>query len=111
MERMSRLMMAMAAAAFILLGIQIAAEAQESVKIGFIEDYSGDIAIYGIQKLHAAQLAVKEINDGFMLKGGPVGSGGLGVFGKTAPNPPTMKVEKGTVKVLDEGLALYRWKK
>jgi urea transport system substrate-binding protein len=103
MERISRLMMAAVAAVFILLGVQMVAEAQESVKIGFIEDYSGDIAIYGIQKLHGAQLAVKEINEGFMLKGGPVGSGGLGVFGKTASKPPTMRVEKGTVKVLDEG--------
>jgi branched-chain amino acid transport system substrate-binding protein len=37
--------------------------AQETgpVKIGFIEDYSGNLAVYGLQKLHAAQLAVKEI--------------------------------------------------
>ena len=32
------------------------------VKLGFIEDESGNLAVYGLQKLHAAQLAVKEIN-------------------------------------------------
>src|SRR5690348_3919743 len=42
------------------------ARAQSSgpVKLGFIEDESGNLAVYGLQKLHAAQLAVKEINDG-----------------------------------------------
>ena len=33
---------------------------ENPVKIGFIEDYSGDLALYGIQKLHAAKLAVKK---------------------------------------------------
>ena len=43
---------------------------------GFIEDESGNLAVYGIQKLHAAQLAVKEINDGKTLKGAPnIGAG------------------------------------
>jgi branched-chain amino acid transport system substrate-binding protein len=51
------------------------------VKIGFIEDESGNLAVYGLQKLHAAQLAVKEINEGKTLKGDPnIGAGMLGVL-------------------------------
>lgn len=65
------------------------------VKIGFIEDESGNLSIYGIQKLHAAQLAVKEINEGFTLAGGPVGPGGLGTMGMYTPNPPVLKTEPG----------------
>ena len=59
------------------------------VKLGFIEDESGNLAVYGIQKLHAAQLAVKEINEGKTLKGAPdIGAGMLGVEGDVAKNPP-----------------------
>ena len=56
-----------------LRGFTSAARAQDSgpVKLGFIEDESGNLAVYGLQKLHAAQLAVKEINDGKTLKGAP----------------------------------------
>ena len=61
----------------ILTGIKRAEAASGPVKIGHIEDLSGNIAVYGVQKWHAAQLAVKEINEGKALKGGPVGSGGL----------------------------------
>jgi urea transport system substrate-binding protein len=60
------------------------------VKIGFIEDYSGDLAIYGIQKLHAAQLAVKEINEGFCLAGGLIGAPGIGVLGKSSLVAPKL---------------------
>lgn len=38
------------------------------IKLGILEDQSGDFALVGIQKLHAAQLAVEEINkDGGLL--------------------------------------------
>ena len=49
-----------------LRGFETSAYAQTSapVKMGFIEDESGNLSVYGIQKLHAAQLAVAEINDG-----------------------------------------------
>ena len=77
------------------------AKAQSSgpVKLGFIEDHSGNLSVYGIQKLHAAQLAVKEINEGKTLKGGPIGTGGLAAptsdpsrrttTGSARPTPPT----------------------
>ena len=42
----------------------VQAQGNSPVKIGFIEDESGNLSVYGIQKLHAAQLAVKEINEG-----------------------------------------------
>lgn len=67
------------------------AAGEQSVKIGFIEDQSGNLSVYGIQKLHAAQLAVQEINDGFTLAGGPVGTGGIGTFGSYAAKPPVEK--------------------
>src|ERR1700733_12565177 len=55
----------------------VQAEGSSPVKVGFIEDESGNLSVYGIQKLHAAQLAVKEINEGKTLKGGPdIGAGG-----------------------------------
>ena len=49
----------------------VQAQGSSPVKVGFIEDESGNLSVYGIQKLHAAQLAVKEINEGKTLKGGP----------------------------------------
>jgi urea transport system substrate-binding protein len=73
----------------------VRAAADNPVKIGFIEDESGNLSIYGIQKLHAAQLAVKEINDGFTLAGGPVGPGGLGTMGLYSPTPPTLAIAPG----------------
>ena len=73
------------------------------VKIGHIEDLSGNLAVYGVQKDHAAQLAVKEINEGKTLKGGPVGSGGLGAKANYATNPPIMGHGKGDLKVVDDG--------
>jgi urea transport system substrate-binding protein len=79
------------------------AEETEAVKIGFIEDYSGNLAIYGIQKLHAAQLAVKEINEGKTLKGGPIGAGGLGAEGQFASMPPLISREGTDLKVLNDG--------
>ncbi len=50
-----------------LPGISIAAE--EPIKIGLLEDNSGDFALPVIPKIHATELAIKEIND----KGGVLG--------------------------------------
>ena len=66
-----------------------------AVKIGHLEDLSGNLAAYGVQKDHAAQLAVQKLNAGLTLKGGPVGSGGLGAFGNVAAQP-LMELEKVT---------------
>lgn len=85
---------------------KIKAMAQESgpVKLGFIEDESGNLAVYGLQKLHAAQLAVKEINEGKTLKGAPnIGAGMLGVMGNVAARPPVISKEGTGLEVLDDG--------
>jgi len=73
------------------------------VKIGHIEDLSGNLAVYGVQKFHAAQLAVKEINEGKTLKGGPVASGGLGSIANFAANPPVMGDGDKDLKIINEG--------
>lgn len=73
------------------------------VKIGFIEDQSGNLSIYGVQKLHAARLAVQEINDGFTLAGGPVGTGVLGTEGLYAATPPVLTTTGGTLNVVNDG--------
>ena len=79
------------------------------VKLGFIEDESGNLAVYGIQKLHAAQLAVKEINEGKTLKGAPgIGAGMLGVEGDVAKNPPVISREGTGLDVVDDGGAKAR---
>ena len=79
-----------------LRGFSSTARAQGSgpVKLGFIEDESGNLAVYGLQKLHAAQLAVKEINEGKTLKGAPnIGAGMLGAMAQVATNPPVISKE------------------
>src|SRR5579863_3018017 len=79
-----------------LRGFETSAYAQTNapVKMGFIEDESGNLSVYGIQKLHAAQLAVAEINAGKTLKGAPdIGAGGLGTLGSVAKKPPTINKE------------------
>lgn len=38
------------------------ARAAETIKIGLMEDVSGDLAVLGLPKLHGSQLAVEEIN-------------------------------------------------
>ncbi len=58
--------------------IKTAAAADGSVKFGLLEDRSGNFALFGTPKYHGTQLAIKEINDGFMLLNGPTGPGGLG---------------------------------
>jgi branched-chain amino acid transport system substrate-binding protein len=82
------------------------ARAQSSgpVKIGFIEDESGNLAVYGLQKLHAAQLAVKEINEGKTLKGAPdIGAGVLGAAADAAKNPPVISKEGVDLKIVNDG--------
>jgi urea transport system substrate-binding protein len=82
----------------------VQAEGSAPVKVGFIEDESGNLSVYGIQKLHAAQLAVKEINEGKTLKGGPdIGAGGLGTLGSVAKKPPTISKEGVALDVVDTG--------
>ncbi|HTW25804.1 MAG TPA: ABC transporter substrate-binding protein [Acetobacteraceae bacterium] len=96
---------ALAAAGTVLArpAIVRAAEANP-VKIGFIEDQSGNLSIYGIQKLHAARLAVQEINDGLTLAGGPVGTGVLGTMGMYAAKPPVVTSGPGAkLNVIDNG--------
>lgn len=57
-----------------------AAEA-EPVKFGLLESQSGNFALFGLPKLHATELAIKEINDGYTLISGPTGPGGHGANG------------------------------
>ena len=94
-----------AAASAVLGRVNIVRAAAETpVKVGFIEDESGNLSIYGIQKYHAAQLAVKEINDGFTLAGGPVGPGGLGTMGAYTPTPPTLAAgDGGKLNIVNDG--------
>ncbi len=54
------------------------------INIGFIESY-GDFSIYGVANKHAAQLAVKEINDGFTLLGGSLECSGKASFAEAPP--------------------------
>src|SRR3954469_11328782 len=80
------------------------AQATGPVKGGFIEDESGNLSVYGIQKLHAAQLAVKEINEGKTLKGAAgIGAGQLGVEGSIATNPPVISKEGTGLDVVNDG--------
>ena len=82
----------------------VQAQGSSPVKVGFIEDESGNLSVYGIQKLHAAQLAVKEINEGKTLKGGPdIGAGGLGTLGNVAKKPPTISKEGVALDIVDAG--------
>lgn len=95
-----------AAGATTILGAPAIVRAQTGegpIKFGLIEDYSGIAAYQGLPKNHAVQLAIKEINAGYMLKGGPTGPGGLGAFGQQAASPPTMNIND---KVVDDGGAV-----
>jgi len=69
------------------------------IKFGLLEDRSGNFSIFGINKWHGTQLAIKEINDGWTLEGGVQGPGGPGVFAKVAPKPPTANIKE----VVDRG--------
>jgi branched-chain amino acid transport system substrate-binding protein len=66
------------ASTFGLLGRRARAQSTDPVKVGLLEDQSGNIALFAMPKLHAAQLAIQEINDGFTLLSGPTGLGGIG---------------------------------
>ena len=82
----------------------VRAQTAGAVKLGFIEDESGNLAVYGLQKLHAAQLAVKEINEGKTLKGAPnIGAGFVGTMGQVASNPPVISKEGTSLDVADDG--------
>ncbi len=48
------------------------ARAANPIKIGLLEDVSGDLAMFGIPKLHGSLLAVKEINDSGGIMGRPI---------------------------------------
>jgi branched-chain amino acid transport system substrate-binding protein len=73
--------------------------ANQTIKFGLLEDRSGNFAIFGINKWHGTQLAIKEINEGWTLEGGVQGPGGPGVFGKIAPKPPTENIKE----IVDRG--------
>ncbi len=51
-----------AACALTLVALSLNATAAEPLKIGLMEDISGDLAVIGLPKLHGSQLAVEEIN-------------------------------------------------
>ena len=72
------------------------------IKIGFIESY-GDFSIYGVSNKHAAQLAVKEINDGFTLIGGQLNAPGKASFTRSASTPPSMHARGDKLKFSDKG--------
>jgi urea ABC transporter substrate-binding protein len=47
-------------------------EAVAPIKVGLLEDVSGDLAMFGIPKLHGSQLAVEEVNAGGGVLGRPL---------------------------------------
>ncbi|MEE9589220.1 MAG: ABC transporter substrate-binding protein [Hyphomicrobiaceae bacterium] len=61
--------------------VQVRAQSSGSIKFGLLEDRSGNFALFGAPKHHATQLAIKEINEGKMLRWGPAGPGGVGGSG------------------------------
>jgi len=87
----------------VISGLNMAKAAGGKIKIGHIEDLSGNLAVYGVQKFHAAQLAVKEINEGKTLRGGVMGAGGLGALGKHALKPPLMGNGDKDLKYINNG--------
>lgn len=61
------------ASAFALAALSVApAHAAEPLKIGLMEDISGDLALIGLPKLHGSQLAVEEINKAGGVMGRPL---------------------------------------
>jgi branched-chain amino acid transport system substrate-binding protein len=90
--------------------IQAARAAESgSIKLGLLEDRSGNFAIFGINKWHGTQLALKEINEGWTLDGGVQGPGGPGVFGKVAPKPPTENIKEVVARGGDENDPATVW--
>jgi branched-chain amino acid transport system substrate-binding protein len=88
---------AAAVTAFPYIGVRAAETGP--IKFGLLEDRSGNFAIFGLNKWHGTQLAIKEINEGWTLDGGVQGPGGSGVFAKVAKNPPTSNIKE----VVDRG--------
>ena len=50
----------------------VPALAQEPIKVGLLEDVSGDLALIGLPKLHGSELAVEEINAAGGIMGRPI---------------------------------------
>ena len=73
---------------------------EDTIKIGVLEDLSGDFALVGTQKLHAAQLAVAEIN---------AAGGGLGkqieIIAPDAQSDNDRTVEMARQLILDDKVA------
>ena len=59
---MKRRSLLLGAAAAPLIGMGRSARAADPIKIGLLEDVSGDLASIGLPKLHGSQLAVEEVN-------------------------------------------------
>ena len=57
-----RNMLAAAVTLILLTGTVTGVQAADPLKIGLMEDVSGDLAFMGMPKLHGSQLAVEEIN-------------------------------------------------
>src|ERR1700755_2902983 len=53
---------AMLGAALAVVACGVAGAAEPPLKVGLLEDVSGDLAFMGMPKLHGSQLAVEEIN-------------------------------------------------
>lgn len=85
--------------------IHVKAQTTGPIKFGLLEDRSGNFALFGAPKYHATQLALKEINEGFTLRHGPTGPGGLGT-----PNgyddTDDILIESGDKGVLDRQIEL-----
>src|SRR5207248_1282490 len=62
MMNRTRTMRAAASGLALVIGIASVAYAADPLKIGLLEDVSGDLALMGMPKLHGSELAVEEIN-------------------------------------------------
>ncbi len=69
---MKRRSLLLGAAATPLIGMARSAQAANPIKIGLLEDISGDLAAIGLPKLHGSQLAVEEVNAAGGIIGRPV---------------------------------------
>ena len=72
MKRRALLAGAAALPLFNIVGSERARADAKPIKIGLLEDVSGDLAIFGIPKLHGSQLAVEEINGKGGILGRPI---------------------------------------
>ncbi len=69
---MNRRNLLLGAAAVPMVGLGHFAQAAAPIKIGLLEDISGDLASIGLPKLHGSQLAVEEVNAAGGIMGRPV---------------------------------------